>query len=257
MLGIVKLTFLGSGSAFTVGSDNFQSNMLLESDSGAKLLIDCGTDIRFSLHKLGYSYTDITDVYITHLHADHVGGLEWLGFGTHFHSNCGRPNLYLSHTMVHDLWHRSLVGGMRSVQSVVTDLDFFFNVHPIHENHIFSWEDINFHLIQTVHALNGFSLMPSYGLIFNINDQTILISADTQFCPALMAKFYKNADLIFHDCEISQRHSGVHARYQDLLTLDKSIREKMWLYHYEPLKLPDTKKAGFRGFVKRGQCFNL
>ncbi len=30
----MQLIFLGSGSAFTVGTDNFQSNMLLISDQG-------------------------------------------------------------------------------------------------------------------------------------------------------------------------------------------------------------------------------
>ncbi|MGL5034855.1 MAG: MBL fold metallo-hydrolase, partial [Microcystaceae cyanobacterium] len=60
----MQLLFLGSGSAFTLCSDNFQSNMLFISESGRKLLIDCGTDIRFSLHKAGLSYQDITDIYI-------------------------------------------------------------------------------------------------------------------------------------------------------------------------------------------------
>ena len=54
--------------------------MILESEDGSKLLIDCGTDARHSLHELGLSYKDIEHVYISHLHADHAGGLEWLGF---------------------------------------------------------------------------------------------------------------------------------------------------------------------------------
>ncbi|MGL5193292.1 MAG: MBL fold metallo-hydrolase, partial [Chroococcales cyanobacterium] len=70
----MKLTFLGSGSAFTVGANNYHSNVLLESDRGTKLLIDCGSDIRFSLHEAGYSHLDITDIYISHLHSDHAGG---------------------------------------------------------------------------------------------------------------------------------------------------------------------------------------
>ena len=28
---------------------------------------------------MGLGYADIDAVYISHLHADHVGGLEWLG----------------------------------------------------------------------------------------------------------------------------------------------------------------------------------
>ena len=112
---MVKLLFLGSGSAFTVGADNFQSNMLLIGDRGNKLLIDCGSDIRFSLYEAGFSHLDITDIYISHLHCDHVGGLEYIGFSTKFDSRCARPNLYLSKEVGIDLWNKTLSGGMSSI----------------------------------------------------------------------------------------------------------------------------------------------
>ena len=53
--------------------------MLLINEQGNKLLIDCGSDIRFSLYAAGFSHLDITDIYISHLHADHAGGLEYIG----------------------------------------------------------------------------------------------------------------------------------------------------------------------------------
>ncbi|MEC4984711.1 MAG: ribonuclease Z, partial [Oscillatoria sp. PMC 1076.18] len=62
----MKLVFLGSGSAFTIGGDNFQSNIIIESENEKKLLVDCGSDLRFSLDALGLSYLDITDIYISH-----------------------------------------------------------------------------------------------------------------------------------------------------------------------------------------------
>ena len=65
-----KLLFLGSGSAFTVGDNNFQSNILLIHDNNQKLLLDCGSDIRFSLYQAGFSYLDITDIYILIEHFD-------------------------------------------------------------------------------------------------------------------------------------------------------------------------------------------
>ena len=44
------------------------------------LLIDCGSDARHSLAAAGYSFNEIDNIFISHLHADHIGGLEWLGF---------------------------------------------------------------------------------------------------------------------------------------------------------------------------------
>ena len=72
----MRLIFLGTGSAFTL--ENYQSNMLVEAQEGL-LLIDCGGDARHSLARRGWTALDITDIYISHLHADHIGGLEWLG----------------------------------------------------------------------------------------------------------------------------------------------------------------------------------
>ena len=79
----LKLIFLGSGSAFTVGTGNYQSNLLLQKDNDS-LLIDAGGDLRFALYDQHLTYKDIKNVYISHLHADHVGGLEWLAINTHF-----------------------------------------------------------------------------------------------------------------------------------------------------------------------------
>ncbi len=50
---VTRLRFLGSGNAFTVGDGNWQSNMLIESDAGRRLLVDCGSDARLSLAEQG------------------------------------------------------------------------------------------------------------------------------------------------------------------------------------------------------------
>lgn len=253
---IMKLIFLGSGSAFTVGHDNYQSNMIFESDRGRKLLIDCGSDIRFSLNAVGLCHLDITDIYISHLHADHVGGLEYIGFTTKFDPRCNKPNLYASKELAHDLWYRTLSGGMRSIEGELASIDTFFEVHPICKGDSFIWEGVEFKLIRVIHVDNGYFMMPSYGLYFEVDGVKVLLSTDTQFKKNLN-DLYKQADIIFHDCETSFFPSGIHAHYNELMTLPAHIRSKIWLYHYEPGTLPDAEKDGFRGFVKRGQTFEL
>lgn len=253
----MKLIFLGSGSAFTVGADNFQSNMLLVSNQGNKLLIDCGSDVRFSLHAAGLSYLDLTDIYISHLHADHVGGLEYIGFSTKFDPKCNKPNLYISKEIAGELWDNTLSGGMKSLEGEIADLNTFFNVHKIERNSYFTWDNIKFNIIRTIHINNGCFFMPSYGLFFEVDGVKIFLTTDTQFCVSEIGKFYQEADIIFQDCETSKPPSIVHAHYEDLLTLPKKLRNKMWLYHYEPGTLPDARKDGFYGFIKRGQSFEL
>ena len=99
----MRLIFLGSGSAFTLGEDNYQSNMLVDDSSGNCLLVDCGSDARHSLFAQGYSYKNIHSVFISHLHADHVGGLEWLALTSYYDADCKRPVLYISECLIDDL----------------------------------------------------------------------------------------------------------------------------------------------------------
>jgi len=253
----MKLIFLGSGSAFTVGNHNYQSNMLLDAGNEKTLLIDAGSDVRHSLHEQDYRHCDITDVYISHLHADHMGGLEWLGFTHKFDQKCKRPNLYLSEAIADDLWEHVLSGSMRSIEGKLTDLNSYFHVHKIPGNGGFTWEKIEFKIVQTVHIMNGYLLAPCHGLFFKVNGKNIYITADTQFCPHLLTVFYEEADMIFHDCETAPVHSNVHSHYTELVTLPDHIKEKIWLYHYNPGPLPDAEDDGFKGFVKKGQMFEL
>jgi phosphoribosyl 1,2-cyclic phosphodiesterase len=251
----MKLTFLGSGSAFTY--TNRQSNLLFESDSGKKLLLDCGTDIRHSLSLLNYSHLDVNSVYISHAHADHAGGLEWLAFSTYFDPRTGRPDLFLSADLSQTIWENTMSGGARSLQGSIAKLDTYFNIHPIVRNGCFIWENINFQLVQTVHIVDAFSFSPSYGLMFIINDKRYFFTSDTQHAPNQLKDFYKMSDVIFNDCETSKFKSGVHAHYTELKELDSSVKGKMWLYHYNDGDLPDAEADGFRGFVKQGQVFEF
>ncbi len=254
----MKLLFLGSGSATTVGAENFQSNMLLIADTNDTLLIDCGTDIRFSLFNQNKTHRDINNVYISHLHADHAGGLEWLAISTKFDPTSSRkPDLFISETLVHDIWDKTLSGGLGTIQNELAHLDTFFNVHPIPLNGAFFWEGSEFHMVQTIHTLNGFALMQSFGLFCEIDLLKVFITSDTQFFPHQLMSLYERADIIFHDCETATPPSGVHAHYQQLISLPQEIKNKMWLYHYNPGILPDAKVDGFKGFVTCGQCFDF
>lgn len=251
----MKFTFLGTGSAFTL--DNYQSNMVLQVD-GKNLLIDAGGDVRHSLREVGLTHKDIHGVYISHLHADHIGGLEWLGFATYFSDAHPRMPMYVNERVADQLWENCLRGGMASHQNRLAYLDTYFDVHRISRNCTFEFEGYEFRMIQTVHYMDGYEIVPSFGLMWTgPQGARAFLTTDTQFVPDQLSQFYRDCDIIFQDCETSAFPSGLHAHYEQLKTLPDEIRAKMWLYHYQDGSLPDAVADGFAGFANKGQTFEF
>ena len=105
----MKIQFVGAGSAFN--KEDGQSNMLVIANSGKKLLIDCGTYCWQFAKMINVGYKDIDALYISHLHADHVGGIEEMAFCTYF-GKLPRPKLYCNRQLMHELWNETLRGGL-------------------------------------------------------------------------------------------------------------------------------------------------
>jgi len=253
----MKLLFLGAGSGLGADSNNFQSNMLLLTDSGKKLLIDCGTDIRFALARANYAPGDIDAVYISHLHTDHIGGLEWFAFQRKFAMTCEAPQLIIHEHLINLLWSRSLRGGLQTLTEKEATLNDYFRVSTVADEQDFQWEGVHFKLIKTVHIHSNHQLMPSYGLYMAYKGKYFFITTDTQFTPERMTKYYQDATLVFHDCETLKRPSTVHAHFSELATLPPEIKGKFWLYHYNDGQLPDAQAHGFLGFVQCGQIIEF
>lgn len=85
----MKLTFLGTGTSTGVpqlrcscptctSADprdrRLRCSVVVEADNGASLLIDCGPDFREQMLRTGSP--DIDAVLLTHIHYDHVGGID-------------------------------------------------------------------------------------------------------------------------------------------------------------------------------------
>lgn len=281
----MKMTFVGCGSAFN--KKDGQSNVLVESQSGKKLLIDCGS---YFWKDALVKPTDIDSVYISHLHADHVGGLEELAFCTYFTPNVERPKLFCNTNLMKELWEETLQGGLASIQGKVVTLTEYFDCHPVSNSDSFLWEGIKFTPIQTVHVMAAYHIKYSYGLMIQelskstknietyevmrtgfdglmpvnkdvpVENKKVFFTADTQHCPNQIMDFYKEADVIFQDCETAPYNSGVHASYNELKNLPDEVKQKMWLYHYQenpPQKENDVSTDGFAGFVEKGQSFDV
>jgi len=200
----------------------------------------------------------IEGIYISHAHSDHVGGLEWVALCTKFNPACKKPlHLYAVDKLIMDIWDKSLRGGLETLEGKVANLTDFFRCHAIPENKSFKWRNITFTPMQTIHIMSGMMFQNSYGLLLQEGDGEIaFITTDTQFAPKQLAHFYQKASVIFHDCSTAFP-DPVHAFYGDLVGLPEEVKNKMWLYHYQPNPQQDPDFDGFRGFVKRGEVYTI
>lgn len=258
----MKLIFAGTGSAFCMSADNFQSNMILEADchdqkEPARLLIDCGTDARHSLPKLGLMPFDFDGIYISHLHSDHIGGLEWIALSNYFIFGGHRTKLLAAKELVTPLWENSLRGGLQTGDTGNQTLSSYFDVHPLEISKGFDWQGAHFDIVPVDHVVTNEGTMMSYGLLGHVGNSTFFLTTDSIFDPKSQMPFYQKADIIFQDCELGPRRSGVHAHYDQLVTLPENVKAKMWLYHYQAYPKPDAISDGFCGFIELGQAFDL
>ena len=132
----MKIIPVGVGSAFSM--KNFQTNLLIECN-GKNMLVDAGTDIRFALKEQKKSYKDIDSLYVTHLHADHIGGIEYLAFCSYFDPSKDKIKLYGHRDVISRAWDSVWSGGLASVQGKVIGLHDYFEVHYLEDNGSFMW----------------------------------------------------------------------------------------------------------------------
>lgn len=255
----MKIIPVGTGSAFTM--KNWQSNFIIEQGE-KRLLIDAGGDIRWGLKDLGLNYKSFDAIYLTHQHADHVGGMEYFGFCSYFDPSCPKIRLFGHKKVLKDAWSDSLRGGLRSIQGKCVELEDYFDIVALEDNGMFLWQNVQFNLVQSIHIMDGYSMVPSFGLMIKPyeNVRTIYFTSDSQFAPHQIQTFYDQADVIIQDCETAPFKSGVHAHYDQLKTLNDKTKNKMYLFHFQDNVIDAwdecTKKAqaeGFRGFLKKGE----
>lgn len=242
----LKLQMLGTGSAFA--KKNYNNNALIFSDDYT-LMIDCGITAPMSLYKLGKRWDDIDAVLITHMHADHVGGLEEFAFQMKYVYG-RRPVLYLAQDLAQPLWEQTLRGGLS--ESGTERLEDFFDVRLLTEGtEAQISQNLKVRLIRTPHIPGK----PSYSIVLNSN---IFYSADMTFQPELLASLVKEYGCrqIFHECQL--RGPGqVHTTLDELLSLPKDIRNKISLMHYGDEWTEFEGKTGGMPFLREHEIYEL
>jgi len=265
------ITVVGCGNAFS--KRNYNQCFMIEEDD-RRMLIDFGAKVPAALDNLKIDINSIDDIYISHLHGDHIGGLEEMAFSRydwynkphHYSDNrkISAPRLIANENLLHELWDKSLRGGLESMEGFDATLETFFETKYVKGNEEFDWMGWTVKLIQQIHIMTGSIISNTYGIMFKKEGhKTIYFTTDSQHCsPRQIENFYREADIIFQDCECVgvdmesesvDFMSGVHANYAQLagfksansVDIGKEIRSKMWLSHYQDFVLDNEDYKGY------------
>ncbi|MFC4602048.1 MBL fold metallo-hydrolase [Cohnella hongkongensis] len=242
----MKITMLGTGSAFAKSFHN--NNALIEAE-GRLLMVDCGITAPRALHELGYGFNDLHAVLITHIHADHIGGLEEFAFQMKYVYG-RKPVLYIADKLVQPIWEHSLKGGLQ--QEDGDTLDDFFEVRPLKpgERHPLM-PGLEVEPVPTRHIPNK----PNFSMLFN---GFFFYSGDTVFDPDLLASLVheRGVKVIFHDCQLHPP-GAVHACLPQLLTLPEDLQKRIYLMHYGDDQAEFVGRTGRMKFVEQQVSYEV
>lgn len=239
----LTLRFLGTGAAEI--SELGHSSAVLERDGEPLLLVDCGPDV---VPRFWSTYGKLPPaIFLTHLHLDHVGGMESLFSRIMFSQpRLSRPDLFV---------HASLLplmqGRLADYPGVAAEggLNFWDAFRLVPCSRGFWHQGLWFDVFATRHHRPG----TSYGVALR---GSFTYTGDTRPIPDILDEVAAGGGPIAHDCAVhgNPSHTGVDdldALYPD------ALRERLVLYHYG--KPEDANVLRTRGYTVSdpGQAFDL
>jgi len=229
----LRLLPLGVGEAFTRLYYTF--GLAVEYD-GRWLLIDCPHPIRKMIHEAGqaaglpFDLEQVEAVLITHLHADHVSGVEDFGFFNYFALG-RRARVVIHPELVGPLWDDLLAAGMGRMRFQAgepfepIDRERYFETIPLEPGQRLTLGPFEVESHPTTHSL------PCQGYRVTAAGRTLAVSGDTAFDPVLLAWLTCNAHLIVHEVT-THDPPGMHTHLTQLAALPSELRERLRLVHY-------------------------
>jgi len=203
----VRLTFLGSGDAFS-GGGRFQACLLLEGGDEA-MLLDCGATTLVALKRAGVDPRSIGYVALSHLHGDHFAGLPWLILDGQFSKRTKPLEVAGPLTTGERVQHtfEALYPG-----AAEADRAFPTNFLDLPERTPWEFGPAVITAFEVAHSSGA----PSYALRVEYAGKVIAYSGDTEWTDALI-DVARDTDLFVCECNFFERKGPGHMDYRTLV----------------------------------------
>jgi ribonuclease BN (tRNA processing enzyme) len=208
----MHLQFVGCGDAFGTGGRFNTCFHLVGREVNA--LIDCGATSLVGLNKLAINRNDISTIFISHFHADHIGGLPFLLLEANYILKrtrgltvAGPPGLKSRYGEIME----TAFPGTKTLQ-----LSFPLTLRELE---IGKRNEVGGVRVTAFHVVHDDRAGPCLGLRFEAEGKIIAYSGDTQWTDSLI-EVGRNADLFI--CEAYTRDKPIHT-HMALSALEKHL----------------------------------
>ncbi|MFH0795271.1 MAG: MBL fold metallo-hydrolase [bacterium] len=225
----LQVLILGCGDYF--GRLRYHTSFVVLAGA-LRVLVDCPEPLRKIMSEasrksgLDLDVDQLDHVLLTHLHGDHCGGVEGLGYYRHYVCrNSTRPHVYALPEVLPDLWNHRLYASMGRSRDAVTGklttrkLENYFQPHAVSPGKRYKIGSLGFEIRRTLHSI------PCYAVKFQYAGVSLGYSCDTIYDPDLIG-WLSDCDLIIHETS-----TGPHTPYEKLSALPSGLRRKMLLVH--------------------------
>lgn len=239
-----QLRFLGVGNAQAapvLGS----ASAVFERDAAPELLVDCGQEALDAFRQRYQAWP--TALFITHVHMDHVAGLERLFFSVYFDERLrGKVRLYVPAPLVVHLQSR-----LADYPGVVAEGDAnwwdAFQLVPVtrgfwHRGQWYEVFPVRHHLPESAFGIR----LPG----------SAVWTGDTRPIPEMLARHADRNELIAHDCALqgNPSHSGIDDLEREY---PRELLARCVLYHYASRSDGEELRRRGHRVADPGECIAL
>ena len=235
----MKITFLGSGGAFTDFRQNYHNNALIETGEGP-VLLDCGFTACQSMRELKIHPGSLSAVLFTHLHADHASP-EQLIWERYYSGAQGFPEFKSTRLVAPGELLGPMKTALESYIGIYSDptgtvcnngVDALVEFERTREVNI---GGVRFEFFRVPHVYGNNIDKAAFGVRITEGDKVVMWSGDTTFSPDWIRRAADDPRVthIFHECTFFPYFRGtVHTHWDELLTLPDDVRSKITLMHH-------------------------